>query len=105
MKSKVRISPILFSPDESRNEFKQSFMQWVDGESNPNTHYAFNTNSINKQGRSFPCEISLGLICDDESRSVCGFARDISEKVVAEEEIGKLIEEMQISKDIIEQKR
>ncbi len=54
-------------------------------------------------GQVFPAELSLGRVIDGGHISYCCFVRDISEQITAEEQVKKLIEEMQFNKEIIEQ--
>jgi len=58
---------------------------------------------IKRNGDTFNGELSIGKIKFGQSFSYCTFIRDISEQVTAEEEVKKLIEEMQITREIIEQ--
>lgn len=54
-------------------------------------------------GKNFNGELAIGKIKFGGNVSYCIFIRDISEQVIAEEEVKKLIEEMQVTREIIEQ--
>lgn len=58
---------------------------------------------LNNEKKPFAAELSLGKIKNADEISYCCFIKDISEQVFAEEEVKKLIEEMQINREIIEQ--
>lgn len=63
----------------------------------------FLLNLCKTSGEVFPAELYLGKVIDSGKISYCCFVRDISEQIFAEEQVKKLIEEMQFNKEIIEQ--
>ncbi|HOM05428.1 MAG TPA: response regulator [Candidatus Kapabacteria bacterium] len=63
----------------------------------------FLLNLCKTDGEVFPAELYLGKVIDRGKISYCCFIRDISEQINAEEQVKKLIEEMQFNKEIIEQ--
>lgn len=89
--------------EDDKDEFKESYQSWMSAQQPDMVSMTLELMSIRKNGAEFPIEMSLALVEHKSERAVCGFVRDVSEKVIAEEEISKLIEEMQISKETIEQ--
>ena len=55
-----------------------------------------------KGGDLIPVEIKLASTEIDGGVYIAGYARDVTERIIAEEELTKLIEELQVSKDILE---
>ncbi|MBM2815589.1 MAG: response regulator receiver sensor signal transduction histidine kinase [Ignavibacteria bacterium] len=56
-----------------------------------------------KTGEYIPFELQLKKISDEPESEILCFARDVRHHMETESELNKLIEEMQVSKDIIEQ--
>jgi PAS domain S-box-containing protein len=54
-------------------------------------------------GEIFPVEMTLSPLRIKDEVHACAFIRDVTTRVIAEEEVNKLIEELQVSKDILEQ--
>ncbi len=93
----------LILPDYSQPHFYNDYKKWLSQTPITDFHKTFNIQVINSNKRTFTCEMSFGIVEYLGEVIVCCFAKDVTEKVIAEEEISKLIEEMQISKEIIEQ--
>lgn len=93
----------LIIPEENRSDFSLDFKQWMKNPNDNIGHKTLHINCVRNFGKRFPAELTLGIVDYNGAKAVCGFARDITEKVIAEEEISKLIEEMQVSKEVIEQ--
>ncbi len=55
-----------------------------------------------KGGDLIPVEIKLASMEIEGRLYIAGYARDVTERIIAEEELTKLIEELQVSKDILE---
>ncbi len=90
-------------PDEFLIEFKMSFNQWVNSISPE-----FVTKTIEIYGQKnnlyvFPIELTMARYNLDNELMVAFFSRDITERINSKDEIDKLIEEMVISKEVIEQ--
>ncbi len=83
--------------------FIYEFNRWISEELHFSPNKIFSIYATDANGREFSCELSLGLIKSENEVSICGFAKDVSERVIADEEMTKLIEELQINKEIIEQ--
>lgn len=90
-------------PIDTKSTFILDYNNWIGAIVPDSLHKTMNIKLQNKKNRVFPSELTLGIVDFNNEKSVCGFARDITEKVLAEEEISKLIEEMQITKEIVEQ--
>lgn len=93
----------LIIEEESRQEFKQSFDIWKYTKDESQYTKTFEIMARRADEVVFPIEMTLTILEHNGQRAICGFARDIRIKYETEEEISKLIEEMQISKEIIEQ--
>jgi len=95
--------PQLILPEHSQSLFLVDYNKWLSHTPITGKHKSFNINAVNHKNRLFHCEMNLSIVEFDNELAVCCFAKDITERVLAEEEISKLIEEMQLSKEIIEQ--
>lgn len=97
-----KISDLIIT-DEDKNNFDADFQNWISLREQQPLYYNLTPTLRDKSGREFPAELILGIVEDETKLFVCGFARDITERVVAEEKMSKMIEEMQIARENAEQ--
>lgn len=97
-----KIWDLIISP-ENRAEFHKSFDIWVNSENIVDNSNRMELYCIKKNGNYIPIELSLSFSSINNTKIIIAFLRDITEKIASHEEIEKLLEEMQVTKDIVEQ--
>ncbi|MFW6276852.1 MAG: ATP-binding protein [Bacteroidota bacterium] len=83
--------------------FKLEFHGWKNSNDPGFFHKKMEFYARRKTGNIFSLELTMTIVDYDHERLICGFVRDITDIVNADEEITRLIEEMQITKDMVEQ--
>jgi PAS domain S-box-containing protein len=95
------IFDLILTP-EYQDEFKNIFSDEIIVISKNIHDSIYKIYAKTKDGNSFPCEIKLSVIIPNGTSYICGFARDVSERINAEEHFSKLIHEILSSKEAIE---
>ena len=92
----------ILSPKHMFNDFKSIFDDF-DNIENDKFKQTFELDAISHDGNIIPIDVSLSPIKLKDQWCGCSIIRDITDRRNSQSEMEKLIEELQISKDIIEQ--
>lgn len=92
----------LFIADEHKDEFMDSFNEWKFTTDTDNFNNTMELYCKKAAGNIFPAEMTLAITEVRDKRFICAFINDISERIAANEEIERLVEEMQVTKEIVE---
>jgi PAS domain S-box-containing protein len=93
----------LIAPDIYYDYYKLGFSNFESQQSGNFLGRTVELYACNKEMEIFPIELSLSKVTLKEKYCACGIIRDISARKATEEEMERLIEELQISKDMTEQ--
>jgi PAS domain S-box-containing protein len=89
------------------DEYRQDLVNAFEKNRSGGTSVLFETTlelyAKRKDGDIIPVEMALTPLKIADECHVCAYLRDVTQRVIAEEEVNKLIEELQVSKDILEQ--
>ncbi|MFP4527944.1 MAG: ATP-binding protein [Candidatus Kapaibacterium sp.] len=93
----------LLISDEYRIDLYQAFQSTKSGNKSILFENTLELYAKQKEGDLIPVEMSLTALQVEDKWYACAFVRDVTTRIIAEEEVNKLIEEMQVSKEILEQ--
>lgn len=92
----------LISPKKFRNEFNRELKEFRSYGTGIFSNNIVEVDTIKKNGEHVPVELSVSRNFSDTSWFVSVFIKDISKQKETDEEIDRIIEDLQISRDMIE---
>lgn len=93
----------LIAPEEYRDFYERGFSFNNSDEKIDILGKTLEMQAFRKDGSIIPIEISLSSVTLKGKQCACGIIRDITLRKTSEEQMERLIEELQISRDVIEQ--
>ncbi|MFA6571531.1 MAG: ATP-binding protein [Bacteroidota bacterium] len=92
----------LVAPESFYKYYKTGFSDFVDNGTGDFIHKTIELQAKRKNGSVLPIEVSLSPVKLKGQWCACGIIRDVTARKNTEEEINKLIEELQLSRELIE---
>ncbi len=93
----------LIVPHEFRHEFKNALEIFRNDGIGPFRNKIVELDARKKTGETFPSEISVSRVMQKDKWHACVFIRDNSSRKELEDEMNRIIEDLHISRDIVEQ--
>jgi signal transduction histidine kinase len=87
---------------QHKDEFISSFQKWKYTDEKDLMKKSMELYCVKENDDLIPVQMTLSIAEIKNKRFICVYITDISERIAANEEIEKLIEEMQVSKEVIE---